>query len=465
MDDEMEKPESGDGAANGDDSEDNDDNASVDKNKDNMDNISPNSRIREYPIYHKGPFIVFIKKKITSISFVAIARKLNESYKNCVKSIMKVNPTKMRVELTSAPIANAILKQPFLQEYRVYIPAETVEIDGIVSISQDVTVDEIVKMGKGKFSHPGIPMVSVNHAHRYSKRVESTDGDFFEPLDTMRISFSGTAIPKWLCIYNVLFPVRLYNPQLMTCKKCLGDHHTEKHCTSQAVCRKCKGPHLTSDCKNENPWCPHCLESISHGENDECPAFARKTQKLISRNRNRSKQSYAAAVKTCTTIPLCNQYDSLSDDSDNPDEANNDEGCSYWSNFGNPYRRNKNLTAKSVQKSDSDTKKRNRSPEQSGKNKETTEREPKSKKRFAEKTQEKVEKYTFAKPNTPIVNSDTVKNIISSLIGYFNVPPHIQTMIVAIAFPLIDSWWPSFWSSMSKQSGKGASSRISGRHG
>jgi hypothetical protein len=143
-------------------------------------------------------------------------------------------------------------------------------------------------------------MVSVNHAHRYSKRIE---GDNFETLDSVRISFSGTALPKWLCIYNVLFPVRMYNLQLMHCKKCFGDHHTEKHCTSKNICRKCKGSHLTSVCPEKTPWCPHCREKNAHRENDECPAFATKTQKLISKTRKRSKQSYAAAdsrLSCCT---------------------------------------------------------------------------------------------------------------------------------------------------------------------
>jgi hypothetical protein len=457
MEDEMDEPESGENDTN-----DVEIVIPLDKNNDPLDNSLPNPRIRSYPIYHRGPFVVFIKQKQTSISFVAIARKLNENFKHCVKNIMKMNSTKMRVELDSATNANKILKLPFLQEYRVYIPAESVEIDGIVSISQDVEPDEIVAMGKGKFSHPGIPMVSVNHAHRYSKRIE---GDNFETLDTVRISFSGTALPKWLCIYNVLFPVRMYNPQLMHCKKCLGDHHTEKHCTSKNICRKCKGSHLTSVCPEKTPWCPHCREKIAHQENDECPAFATKTQKLISKTRKRSKQSYAAAVKSCPMVPLQNQYASLTEDSEDPDEGNTEEGCSFWKNIAKSRRQTKYHNANLMQKSNFEAKKRPRSPSgEIEKNWESQVKKPKTKKRITEKSHNKVDRKSSAKSDLSNVKVDTVKNIISSLMGYFGVPSHAQSMILAIVFPLIDSWWPSICSSMSGKTGREVSSRIANQN-
>jgi hypothetical protein len=56
----------------------------LDKNSDNLDNSMLNTRIREYPTYHSGPFVVFTKQTQTSITFVAIARKLNEKISKTV---------------------------------------------------------------------------------------------------------------------------------------------------------------------------------------------------------------------------------------------------------------------------------------------------------------------------------------------------------------------------------------------
>jgi hypothetical protein len=441
------------------------DNTNEKENEGTNDDIVPPVRIREYPMYHKGPYVVFVKQKSSSLMFVSIARKVNEMFKSNVKSIMKVNSSKMRIEMMNASCANRILQLPFLKDYRVYIPAEAVEIDGIVSISTELTENEIIEMGKGKFSYPGLPMVSVNHAHRYSKRVGE---GVFEPLETIRVTFSGTAIPKWLCIYGILFPVRIYNPQLMSCKTCLGDHHTEKHCTNRNTCLKCKGNHMTSECKEENPWCSHCRESISHGEADECPALAEKTKKLISRARNRSKKSYADAVKACRTIPLRNAYESLSDDEG--EEESTAEGCSFWDNFSKPKRQNifpssgATKTSDSKQKSKREGAKRPRSSSNERRHIEKLRIvETKNNKRFGETKMSRVEQPSYKHKNN--FNVETVKEIINSLMSHFAIPPHLQVIISAFVFPLIDSWWPSFCSSMSEKSGREASSLKSKQDG
>ncbi len=412
-------------------------------------------RIREYPPYHRGTFVVFVKQKSSTLSFISVARKLNEAFKNSVKSIMKMNSSKMRIEMNTAQNANKILKLSFLQEYRVYIPAESVEIEGIVSISTDLTEKEIVERGKGKFSHPGLPMVSVNHAHRYSKRV---GGDEFEPLETIRVAFSGTAIPKWLCIYGVLFPVRIYNPQLMSCKNCLGDHHTEKHCTNKSTCLKCKGDHVTSECPETNPWCPHCRQEISHGEDDECPSLAAKTKKLISKARNRSKKSYAEALKSCQKIPLRNAYDSLSEESE--EDQPNEQGCSFWSNFKKPKPQNATVNSHSRQIPGREGKKRPRSSSN-----ETSQFdklrivETKDKQRIGEKKTDRVAQSSNKHNNN--FNVETIKQLIGSLMSHFGIPAHMQAIISAIVFPLIDSWWPSFCSSSARKSGREVSSHNS----
>lgn len=423
-------------------------------NNDPPENV--HERRREYPIYHKGPYIIFIKQKSSSLSHVSISRKLNENFKNGIKSIMKVNSSKMRVEMSSATNANKALKMPFLAEYRVYIPAESVEIDGIVSIDQELSVKEIIEMDKGKFSHSGIPMASVVHAHRYSRRVE---GDNFEPLDTIRVTLSGMAIPKWLWIYGLLIPVRIYNPQLMTCKKCLADHHTEKHCTSKAFCLKCKGNHMTSVCTVETPWCAHCREQIVHGEANECPAYAEKTKKLIQKTLKKSKQSYADAVKSFQVPLIENRYGSLSEDSGDSDDT--DAGAiGFWDNFVKPPREIPNVASGSKRTSDTEGKKRPRSPSvgsQDGKKPHND--GPKSKKFIGEIREKRADAGSPRNASVFNIEAKSVKKIIKMLMSHFKVSPAVESLIKAIVLPLIDSLWPSFCSFVSSKSGRRASSR------
>jgi hypothetical protein len=186
----------------------------------------------------------------------------------------------------------------------------------------------------------------------------------------------------------------------------------------------------------------------------------KKTEKLILKTRKRSKQSYAAALKSCPMIPLRNEYESLSESSENPDEENQGARCSYWDNFVKPRSQKKISTASLVPKSDIETKKRSRSSSREiGKNVENQPKQPKTKKRIGEKRYaQKVQEPTNKDSNVKV---DTVKNIISSLMCYFSVPSHVQSMILAIVFPLIDPWWPSICSFMSEKTGVVSSRKTS----
>jgi hypothetical protein len=408
-------------------------------------------RRREYPLYFKGPYVVFIKQKGPSLSHVTVARKLNENFKKSVKSIVKVNSTKIRVEMDSATSANKVMKMEFLSIYRVYIPAESVEIDGIVSISNDLTVEDIMKDGKGKFTHPGIPMVSVMHAFRYNKRGE---GDNVIPLDTIRVTFSGTALPKWLWIYGLLVPVRIYNPQLMTCKKCLADHHTEKHCNNRTVCLKCKGAHLTSECKENYPWCSHCREHIVHQEGAECGALLVKTKRIVDRAKGRSRRSYAEALKSCETPLYQNRYSLLSQEEEDSETTDVERDLSAWSATMGVGKKRPNGSGGKSKGAISKRSRRTGSPDRGlGDVKVAGYKPPPNEPRNRRQTRNRGggERESVSSPLGSILNvgAETIKSIISSLTSHFGVSPAVSSLITAFVFPLIDKMWPSVLSFIS----------------
>jgi hypothetical protein len=49
------------------------------------------SRIRSYPLYHKSPFIVFVKEKTSPLAHITIAKRMSETIKISVKSLTRVS--------------------------------------------------------------------------------------------------------------------------------------------------------------------------------------------------------------------------------------------------------------------------------------------------------------------------------------------------------------------------------------
>lgn len=278
-------------------------------------------REREYPEGHKGPFVIFIKEKNSPLSHITISQRLNEKFRGKIKSLVKVHRSKIRLEVSDRTIVGQVLKEPLLSGYHVYIPAENVEIDGLIYLEESADLNDIIKNGYGKFSHPNVPMVKVTNAYRFrrQKRQSQNSSPEYENTEAVRISFQGTALPRWLLIHNLLIPVKLYFPKLMSCKTCMGDHHTSKYCTTKNTCLKCKGNHTTSECPQKTPWCPHCRKEVSHESREDCDAFFARSRKLVNQAKQKSRKSYADAVRQ--TVPTANSFSRLmtneeDDDSD-----------------------------------------------------------------------------------------------------------------------------------------------------
>ena len=72
-----------------------------------------------------------------------------------------MRPNKLRVVVSILKQANEIASHElFTREYRVYIPAKDVEIDGVVT-EGSLTVDDILRHGVGCFKNPLIQDVKI----------------------------------------------------------------------------------------------------------------------------------------------------------------------------------------------------------------------------------------------------------------------------------------------------------------
>jgi hypothetical protein len=427
---------------------DEDDDDEVMNNKHNEDEdpefvLNKPPRAREYPPGHKGPYVVFIKEKESPLSHISISQRVNEKFRGKVKSLVKVHKSKIRVELIDGATASEVLKANFLGGYRVYIPAETVEIDGIINLEEDCNLIDLVKNGFGKFSNPGVPMVKVTHAYRFRKlKSKSTSNpeageneQEYENTSAVRVSFQGTALPRWLTIHNLLIPVRMYIPKLMSCKTCMGDHHTSKHCTSLKKCLKCKDNHSTIECPQKTPWCPHCKKELTHEAKEDCPAFFARTQKLKNKTKQLSKKSYADALRQ--VVPTANSFEVLQ----NPLEGYSNDFVQVQNVIPLQKRRKTLETSSHLKKNGG---KRPRSEKSSSESEEeiwnSMKPRPSQNKPQSTDSKPKQKKRTNSKRN----NTENVTNMFDKAIKDFLVslciPEPFNSLLIAFVMPLVKNW-------------------------
>lgn len=117
-------------------------------------------RTRQFPASHSGPYNVSIREKDVKVSPIQFSMYLNKTFKSIVS--IKRFPTKIKVELSDRNEVNLLLADEIFQNYILYLPANEVEIDGVVSLHDlcDINgTDDIVLHGKG-------PIQLKNHQKR-----------------------------------------------------------------------------------------------------------------------------------------------------------------------------------------------------------------------------------------------------------------------------------------------------------
>lgn len=254
--------------------------------KDNSDS-KKTSHIVKYTNTSSGPFIVYIRKIETSFNSMKMTKYLYEKYKH-ITSIKPIGKNKLKLFCSLKDEANIIPLDPNLIDYRVYIPVADAQICGSIYLDTGSDLNEFIDVAYGKFNQAGLPKIKILSVHRNKKIVDGKEVE----LDTVRITFEGTALPDRVCFYNLLIPVRLYISKPLFCDSCLRFGHTNKMCDHKPVCSKCGDEHKTSVCtENVIEKCTYCEQD--HAPNSKnCQLRIEKQNKLMHKIRNKSNKSF-----------------------------------------------------------------------------------------------------------------------------------------------------------------------------
>ena len=246
--------------------------------------MPPLSRIKKYPKNSKGPFIVFIRKKDVHLDPLSLQKHVFQNFKSCTKAY-SINEFKLRFEFSNIDDANAAVNDEFLNKHKVYVPADSVEIRGIISLPVGCDENALLK-GVGKFSNPNITTVPILEVYRFTKKGTK------DPIGRVKITFEGSCLPEHILLDDhFLIKVQPYLPRPFFCEKCLDYGHSLSYCTKfKQKCRKCGEDHSQSECQSSTTVCRHCKGPHLTGS-DLCPTSKRVQQRSdrfqFTRIRNR----------------------------------------------------------------------------------------------------------------------------------------------------------------------------------
>lgn len=164
---------------------------------DNNDSEKENvSRVRKYPDDHKGPFIVYVRSFKDPVHHLTIARHLFKSYKEML-SCKRVTSHKLKVDFSNSSEANKLLNDPYLKEFRVYVPANSVEIDGLVNFPVENDASELLEGVCSFVDECALVNVQIVEAFRLNARCKE-DTTKFKPctlVRVMNVRFEVTCAP------------------------------------------------------------------------------------------------------------------------------------------------------------------------------------------------------------------------------------------------------------------------------
>lgn len=284
------------------------------------------ARARAYPATAKPPYAVFFRQIEKPLDTTTISNDLHKQYRS-IQQIRKITLKKIRVVVTDRNDANAIVKNKLFQQYRVYIPSEEVEIDGVIEDSS-LNVQDILENGVGKFRNPNAPSVNILDVVQLVSSRRDGENIVYDPSHSYRITFEGTALPDYLEINRALIPVRLYIPKVLMCTNCKRYGHSAKMCDNKARCGKCAELHDESACTFVSPLCIRC--NAEHDPDPKsCPTYADHMSITRRKLLEKSRLSFAELLSSADeeAVALENAFSPLADlPDDDPEENGN---CSY----------------------------------------------------------------------------------------------------------------------------------------
>jgi Zn finger protein HypA/HybF involved in hydrogenase expression len=291
-------------------------------------------RPRAYPDDSTGPWVVYFQPKTKPLNVVQISADLTRRY-SAISHISMIRKNKMCVTVTSLKQANEIAVSPFYTlEYRVYIPARKVEIQGVVT-ETSLTPDILEKQGVGRFKNPLLPPVKILEVKQLGSVSVSEGKKSFTPTASFRVTFAGSALPQFVELGKLRLPIRLFVPKVMSCENCRQLGHTASHCGNKARCPKCGERHEDGGCKQSAPICLHCKQAPPH-DLLACPVYKQRGEKLARSLKDRSKQSFAEMLKRATPTNDQNKFALLSEEESDIDLAGEMESSG---SLGNPSRK------------------------------------------------------------------------------------------------------------------------------
>lgn len=263
---------------------------------------------------------MFVRQKDKPVKVLLVSAEVHKHFRS-VKEVKQLGFTKVRIVFSDRSEANNVVYNELLSRlYRVYIPSERVEIDGVIN-QAEMDLNCLTNEGFGRFDDPRIPQVSILECQQLAEVQVEGNMKTYIPSNDIRVTFEGTILPDYVEIGQALIRVRVYTPKVMLCAKCKRFGHTQTYCSNKACCDTCGKRHTEGECTIEQPACLYCKGS--HMYKNECPIYKKQMKLAKARVVQKSKMSYAAMVKApvSQSFEHENTYSSLSDMSDFDEEA------------------------------------------------------------------------------------------------------------------------------------------------
>ncbi|XP_034935485.1 uncharacterized protein [Chelonus insularis] len=243
-------------------------------------NVQVSSPVSGQVLYNrldKGPFIVYIKKKIFQDSD-SMTKVVQDDDPKKKKSLMNIEVARLlklfgikkfnllekfsrniwQITFESFEEANSALVNEFLKKnnWESYIPREKLFCKGIVrEVPLDVDIKELLSEINNYFNNPR----SVN-AYRLRRKVFSEGKVDWCDTFPVCVTFRSSQVPKAITLWNCKVKVDYFIPNIRQCFKCGQTGHNSNFCEeSKEKCLYCgQDKHGNfKDC-NRTPKCVNC---------------------------------------------------------------------------------------------------------------------------------------------------------------------------------------------------------------
>lgn len=239
---------------------------------------------------------------IGKFSHLSIAKTILNMHLDDLINFEKKGRNRLCVVFRTPAAANKLLLDNSLREkgYTMFIPLNIISCKGIVKfVDIDMSVEEIMK----ESSAYNIDIIDVKRLNR-RKTLENGEVEYV-PTSTVRFTFQGKTLPKFIDIYRLPMPVEPYMLPIIQCYNCFLYGHVQKNCNGRRKCKTCGIPSDSNrhiqDCKTR---CIHCSSDAHTSTSKLCPEYNRQKmiRELMSLN-NLSLYDANSRVPKTTTSP------------------------------------------------------------------------------------------------------------------------------------------------------------------